>query len=82
MYIHQYEQLSIVERTDTLLCYGQYLLFREDEQATYVLFALGSFFVEIMARKPDEFIEHITCFHDTAELQPYLDRFQVSELYG
>jgi hypothetical protein len=77
----EYNLLTEQEQADLLRDFGEFLLYYEDTDYTFLLFSLFSFFVEVVTNNSTLEIIQRRTFRSTVLLHPYLNQFQINDLF-
>jgi DNA-binding LytR/AlgR family response regulator len=80
MTLQHFSLLGIREQEEKVLDEGVYLSSRLTETDTILFFQIDSFYVEVYYRNGKDEVSYIKSFETTDELDPYLERINISML--
>jgi hypothetical protein len=80
MRLQDFHRLPEREKTTLLYEQGVYIGKRKQGQSVVVLYQLDGFYAEVFYRVYRRVIDRISCFSDTARLDPYLADIDVVPL--
>jgi hypothetical protein len=81
MTLYQYNQLDKTDQACVLWNKGVFLCERKMDQYTIALYQIEGFYVELFYHPEDNAIEKLRSFRSTGQLNPYLNRIDVSKLF-
>jgi hypothetical protein len=80
MLLHQFKYEEKARKKEMLFENGIYLTNRFIKDFQILLFQINSFYVEVYVDREEEEIGYMRAFSNTDDLQPYLDKIDISGL--
>lgn len=80
MTLYQYNALDECEQQEAIWEYASKVAEREDEVYRYVLFSMFDFYIEDKFHKQLDVIYGRRSFNSATQLEPYIDKIDISNL--